>query len=211
MNAFVELWRASFHAVNLPATLLLLFVIIYWALILLGMLDLSSFDVDLPDLDAEMDGDVAHPHVDAFLEYFNVRHIPVTIVLTFFSISLWFVGVLANYYVHGNKSLLLGAAIFTGNLIFSGHVAKFVTLPMVPLFRGMRAHESSNKNLIGTRVVVSSSRVDAGFGQAELQEEGPAILLNVRSENEVLHKGDEAVILQHIPEKDLYLITPLEI
>jgi len=211
MNAFVELWQASFHAVNLPATLLLLFMLIYWTLILLGMLDLSSFDVDLPDLETEMESDLAHPQVDAFLEYFNVRHIPVTIVLTFFSLSLWFVGVVANYYLHGNRSLLLGLAIFAGNCIVSAHVAKFVTLPMVPLFRGMRAHESSNKNLIGARVVVTTSRVDSDFGQAELQEEGPAILLNVRSENEVLHKGDEAVILQHNPEKDLYLITPLEI
>lgn len=211
MSALLELWQASVHPVNLPATLLLLFMLIYWSLILLGMLDLSSFDIDLPEFESEMESDFAHPHVDAFLEYFNVRHIPVTIVLTFFSLSLWFVGVMANYYLHGNRSLLLGVAIFVGNAIFSGHVAKFVTLPMVPLFRSMRKYESSERNLVGARVVVTTSRVDASFGQAELQEEGPAILLNVRSDNEVLHKGDEAVILEHKPEKDLYLITPLEI
>lgn len=211
MNQFVELWQASFHPVNLPGTILLLLVVVYWVTILLGVMDLSSFDVDLPDLDADLEVDVAHPQVDAFLEYFNVRHIPVTIMLTFFALSFWFVGVVANHLIHNTSSLLLGAAIFAGNLVVSSHVAKFVTLPMVPLFKSLRKYESSKKDLVGARVIVTSSKVDETFGQADFHDEGPSITLNVRAENEVLLKGEEAVILHHQPERDLYIITKLEI
>jgi hypothetical protein len=47
---FIE---ACFHVVNLPATLLLILVVLYWLTVIIGALDLTAFDLDLPDLDLE--------------------------------------------------------------------------------------------------------------------------------------------------------------
>ena len=53
MSAWAEVYHAAFHLVNLPATLLLILVLCYWGTVILGVMDLSTRDVDLPDVDME--------------------------------------------------------------------------------------------------------------------------------------------------------------
>jgi len=212
MNAFVELWHASFHVVNLPATLLLLSVLLYWLTVIFGVMDLSSLDIDLPEFEVDPDSglEMGHGGFDALFEYFNIRHVPISIFVTFFAVSLWGTGMLANDFLKSEHVPLLGLAVFGVNLVWSSHVAKFITQPMVPLFKSMHKDASSKRNLIGARVVVTSSKADPSFGQAEIREDGAPITLNVRTEGEEIPKGAEAVIFQHQPEKDIYIITPME-
>jgi len=212
MSGFAELYHASTQGMNLPATLLLLLVVLYWFTVMFGVLDLSSLDVDLDASGPEGGMEGAEPSgFDALLEYFNIRQVPVSIVVSFFALSFWMVGVFANHALHDTRSGLLGLAVFILNVPFSAHVAKWVTRPMVPIFRAMRKDAESVRDLCGERVFVTSSTADAKFGIAEIRCEGAPITLNVRTEGDVLPKGTEAVILQHDPEKDTYLITPLEL
>jgi hypothetical protein len=212
MSTLIEFGQAAFHVVNLPATLLLLMVVLYWITVIAGAMDVTTFDVDLPDVDGdfEMGAEAAHPTLDAFFEYFNLKHVPISIFLTFFALPFWACSMMFNELVHSRTVPLLGLAVFAVNLPVSLHAAKAITWPMVPIFKQMKKDVSSNRDLIGSRVVVTSSTADAAFGLAEIVEEGAPITLNVRTEGETLPKGTEAVILQHIPEKDVYLITPLE-
>ncbi len=218
MNGFIQLWHASIHVVNLPYTLLLLLVVLYWLVVLAGMLDVDSIDLDAtcPDVaGADADGaDFDIPTAGFFgglLEYLNLRKVPLSIVVSLFALSLWIIGVLANHHLHGTRSGLLGLAVLVPNILLSAHVAKFATLPLVPLFRGMRAAASSSRDLVGTRVIVTSSKVDATFGQAEIREVGAPITLMVRTEGgEILARGAEAVILRSEPEKSVHIITQLE-
>jgi hypothetical protein len=166
--------------------------------------------VDVTGPEGGMEG--AQPSgFDALLEYFNIRQVPVSIFVSFFALSLWMVGVFANHSLHDTRSGLLGLLVFAVNVPLSAHVAKWVTLPLVPLFRAMRKDAESVRDLGGERVIVTSSAADAHFGIAEIRCEGAPITLNVRTEGDVLPKGTEAVILQHDPDKDTYLITPLEL
>ncbi len=210
MESFVQLWHASFHLANLPYTLLLLLVLLYWICVLIGALDLSSLDVDLPEGDGGAPASTAGGF-DGILEYFNLRKVPLSIVVSFFALSLWVVGVLANHFIHGTSSKLLGLALVVPNIIVSAHVAKFITAPLVPLFRSMRGDAMERRDLVGTRVIVTSSKADATFGQAEIREVGAPILLNVRTEGEILPRGSEAVILHTNPDTRIHIITKLEI
>jgi hypothetical protein len=188
---------------TLPYTLLLGTVLIYWFTVMFGVLDLSSLDMDLPDADADVGGaEGVHPGFDALLEYFNIRHVPVSIVVSFFSLSLWVVGVLANHALHDTSSLLLGALVFAANLVFSGHVAKWVTAPLVPLFKAMRKDAESVTDLSGRRVVVTSSRDDK---LARLRELGADVTVNYRTEPEwgkrvAAQTGGVDVVLENVPE-----------
>ena len=214
MSGFVQLFHASGNIVNLPYTLLLGFVLIYWVTVMIGMFDLSSLDFDLGELDGDS-GDLAGSGTagmfDGFLEYFNLRKIPISIFVSFLALSLWMIGVFANQQLHNSHSLLLGFGVFIANIIISSHVAKLICLPLLPLFKNMNAHMSDNRNLTGSRVIITSSTADPTFGQAEIQEEGSPITLLVRTDGKTLNKGDEAVILQKDLEKDIYTITKLEI
>lgn len=209
MNNLIDLFQAGFQTVNLPATLLLLLVLIYWLTVIFGVMDLSSLDVDLPETEVEAgaDGGV----FQAFLEYFNIRYVPVSIMISLYALSFWVISMVANEYVNPIKSGLIGLVIFLVNIPVSAHVAKWAGAPLVPLFRGMRKEVSGKRKMIGCRVVVTSSKADADFGQAEISGDGPPITLSVRTEGEVIPKGVEAVILSYQEEANVYTITSMEI
>ncbi|MCC5849492.1 MAG: DUF1449 family protein [Verrucomicrobia bacterium] len=212
MSSLLEFYHAAFHVVNLPATLLLMLVVLYWITVIFGVLDLSSLDFDLPEI--EIEGDVGtemgHTGFDAFFEYFNIKYVPISIFVSFFALAFWVTGMIANEMLGGRELPLIGLGVFGVNLITSVHAAKFITWPMVPIFKQMRLDVSDKRDLIGSRVVVTSSKADASFGQADIVDEGAPITLNVRTEGEEIPKGTEAVILQHQKERDIYIITPME-
>lgn len=211
----VLLWHASMHISNLFSSLLLLFVMVYWVIVLCGLLDVDAFDFDL-DLDAGdadgMDAASAGGH-EGLLEYLNLRKVPLSLVVSIFAISLWLFGVLANHFVHNTSSGWLGLAIFVPNVLVSAHVAKFATMPLVPLFRSMHKDIAEVRDRVGTRVRITSSKADARFGQAEMLApgDGPAIVLSVRTEGEVLPKGTEAVVIGEDADKQVYVVSQLEV
>jgi hypothetical protein len=209
MNQMRELFEASFNVVNLPATLLLIVVLLHWLIVMVGAMDMISLESELDfDLETETDGaDIG----DWLLDYFNARYVPLSILLSIFSLSFWVISMYANWYIHQNQSGLLGLAIFAGNLVISSHIAKFTTAPLLPIFKSMKEQMSSKLNLVGKQAVVTSSKADAKFGQAQVRLDGPEITLNVRTEGEELLRGTEVVILQHEQATDIYIITQLEI
>lgn len=212
MPSMSEFFDACFHVVNLPATLFLLLILLYWATVIFGVLDLSSLDVDMPELDADT-GDLGGESVEmeGMLEYFNIRYVPASIVISLFGLSLWIISMIANDLLNPGRVGIIGLGILIGNILVSGHIAKFASAPMVPLFKGIRSQVSAKKELVGSTVIVTSSKVDHQFGQAEIRGDGPPITLNVRTEGEeVLQKGEEAVILQQQSETEHYIITTLE-
>ncbi len=107
----VEFLELCFTSVNLPFTILLILVFIYWVFFIVGAVGLDSLDLDFDafDLDADVDVDV-DAHLDAhggghaghssgmfvsMLRFFNVGDIPLMIWATFFAFfsglaRLWF-------------------------------------------------------------------------------------------------------------------------
>lgn len=209
----VQLWQASIHIANLFSTLLLLLVVIYWVVVLCGALDVDALDLDFESGDADGVEVGTSTGSEGLLEYLNIRRVPLSIVISIFALSLWLVGVLANHYLHHTSSALLGLAIFVPNVIISAHVAKFVTMPLVPLFRSMQANIAKVQDMIGTRVRISSSKADAAFGQAEVlsRANGPSVVLSVRTDGDLLPKGTEAVVVSEIVDKGVYIVSKLEV
>lgn len=211
----VQLWHASVHISNLFSSLLLLLVVLYWVVVLCGVLDVDTLDLDM-DLDAG-DADGVETGVsggnEGLLEYLNLRKVPLSIVVSIFAISLWLLGVLANHYLHNTSSTLLGLIVFVPNVLISAHIAKFVTMPLIPLFRSMNADIAEVRDMAGTRVRITSSKADAKFGQAEVisREDGPSVVLSVRTEGEVLPKGTEAVVVCEDVDKRVYVVSKLEV
>lgn len=213
----VALWHASVHISNLFSSLLLLLVVLYWVIVICGVLDVDALDLDMDlDLDA---GDADGMEVDVsggsegLLEYLNLRKVPLSIMVSIFTLSLWLLGVLANHYLHNTSSALLGLVVFVPNVLISAHIAKFVTMPLVPLFRSMNQDIAVVRDMAGTRVRITSSKADAKFGQAVVlaPEDGPAVVLSVRTEGEVLPKGTEAVVVSEDVDKRVYVVSKLEV
>jgi hypothetical protein len=213
MTEMKELFDASFNVVNLPATLLLILILLHWIIVIVGAMDMISLESEL-DFEMDLDGEAESGGWDKgdwVLDYLNAKYVPLSILLSVFALSFWTISMYANWYIHRNQSGLLGMAIFFVNLIISAHIAKFCTAPLVPMFKSLREQMSAKMDLLGKRAVVTSSKADAKFGQAQIRLDGPEITLNVRTEGEELPRGTEVVILSHEEATDTYIITQLEI
>ena len=82
---------------------------------------------------------------------------------------------------------------------------------MKSVFKAIRKEVSEERVLMGTRCVVTSSTVDAKFGQVEIRGNGAPITLSAVTEGEILKKGDEAVILSEDNARGICVVTKLEL
>lgn len=74
-----ELFEYTFSGINLIPTILLIFVLIYWLIVLIGLIDMNSIDVDVDtDADLDMDTDIdvdTDVHVDTHVEVDTHLHV----------------------------------------------------------------------------------------------------------------------------------------
>lgn len=209
-----EVLEAALAAVNLPYTVFLGLILLYWLSVMVGVLDLDLFNVDLEaDADVDTDVDAVVPGLGgvglAVLQFLHVGTVPLTLLLSFFALSLWVFSLLSNYYLH-NQSLLVASVLFVPNVCVSLCVTKCITLPFRALFRTLHNERQATPEILGQVCVVKTSKVDATSGQAEMASNGAPLLLNVRTAGgEVLGKGDEALIVQFNENTNTYIVARL--
>jgi hypothetical protein len=210
-----ELLELSVSPANLPFTILLGLVLLYWTCVILGALDIELFDVDL-DLGGDLNADVGAdaPAVGgggmALLQFFHVGTVPLSILLSFFILSLWIISVVANYYL-GSGSLLVVLFLLVPNVIASLFFTKLFTLPIRALFRRLESECHELETVIGKICTVKSKRVGLR-GQAEVPTGGAPLLLNVRtSGGEVIERGTEAIIVDYDKAHHVYTVRKLDI
>ena len=208
-----ELLRAAISTVNLPYTILLGLIVLYWISVILGFFDLDLFDFDLDtDVDADVDVDIGGLGGIgiAVLKFFHVGQMPITILISFFALSTWVISVLANYYYNSNSNFLFSLLFFVPNVIISLFVTKFCTLPFRALFVKLNKEGEDTEEVVGRMCVVTSSRVDSKFGQAEIRTAAAPLQLNVRTlGDEVLEKGEEVPVVQEDPGRNFYIVSRL--
>ncbi len=216
-----ELIQVAFLPVNLFFTVLLLLVILYWLSVILGAIDLSSFDLDLDidadvDVDADLDVDVdADVDADAgttsgwmagALHFFNFGKMPFMVIMTVVIMSGWLLSILSNYYL-GKGSIAFAIALFVPILFVSLIIAKVVTTPLIPIFKRL----DSNAEAIDYVGMICRLKLPASaskFGQAEVLIDGAPNLIYVKTQNDedLINNGEEAVIIGKTEDERYYLI-----
>ena len=90
----MELVEHAFSGVNLLYTILLMMVLVYWLIVILGLIDLDAFDLDL---DADVDGGLdAHEGGFSWLAYFNVGEAPIMFFVSIVTLVMWVVSMQVN-------------------------------------------------------------------------------------------------------------------
>ncbi|WP_046247235.1 hypothetical protein [Hymenobacter terrenus] len=208
-----EVLLAAIAPPNLIPTGLLVFVLLYWLTVIVGLLDLKTVDLSISDHNHfYYDGHIPHDGIstswlNGALAFFNLGRIPLMVFLSFVFLPLWAGSVLVNYYT-GNTSLLLGLAFLLPLFIGSLFVAKFLTLPFVRLFTALEKDHDAGAVAIGKVCTVLLPTTTEQLGQASVRIDGAPLMLNVRSTNAPLAKGETALVIDFDTARRCYLIEP---
>ena len=231
-----EFLQACVSPVNLVLSVLLGLCLLYWILVVFGFLATETFDLDADldaDVDADADLDLetdvdADADVDmdtdaevaghgggiggaglAVLRFMNVGDAPLMVVLTVLVLVMWIISVSAYEWI-GGWSLLLQFAMLVPVFLVAAALTKLLTQPVKHIFRRMREEERAQQHLdlLGKMCRVVSNEATESYGQAEFATDGAPLLLNVRlSEGAAaLNRGDEAVIVSHDRNRNVYII-----
>lgn len=236
----LELFYESIRPANLPYTIFLGLVMLYWLTVLIGALDLDFLNIDLDadadldldvdidlDVDADLDVDVdADADLDADADgevstgggwfvstasFFNVGKVPFMIFLSFLVLATWLTSVLSNYYL-GHKPWLPWA-ILIPNLIVGLMATKLLTAPFVSSFSKMNQSGPQNKSFIGKICTVVLDVRPGKKGQADLEIQEDHYLLKIKAQDASasLKKGEKALIIELEEETDTFIVTEFNV
>jgi hypothetical protein len=223
----MELLTESVRLANLPFTILLGVMIVYWLLMSLG---LFSFDTGAEaDVHADFHGDVhtdvhmdAHADADTdghvettaepglisgFFQFLNIGQVPMMVVFSVMILCLWMISMALNYYWSDGTALRW--ALFLGaNLVVTCILTHFLTQPFKVLFKALNKEYGEHAPIVGRTCTVMTSEATAQFGQAQIETGGSPILINIRtSGDEVLKKGDTGLVIKEDQEKSIYSVV----
>ncbi|MDG1518177.1 MAG: DUF1449 family protein [Flavobacteriales bacterium] len=211
-----------FSAANIIPTLIFCFVMSYWVLVIFGALDLSSFDVELDidfetdiSLDVEMDyeaelgatGENDISFLNNVLKFFNLGDIPLMVFLSFWVIPTLFGTVYIND-ILGIQSFFFSLITLLPIGFVSLFIAKFTTIPFVKIFRSLENQSETSGDLLGRIVTIKYPITETKMGQAEAFINGGNFLLNVKTNQGNIEKGEQAMIVKFISKDDCYLVEP---
>ncbi|MEM9480773.1 MAG: hypothetical protein AAGA58_14050 [Verrucomicrobiota bacterium] len=227
-----EIIEEAIRAYNLPLTILLGIVLGYWVFVAIGVASADAFDVDLDmdmeggiDLDADLDldvdaeidadtGDLPEAHhgnvLHAVLRFVNAADVPLMVILSILSLSLWSIAVTANHYLNPGHSVLIATGLFAVNFIASIFVTKAVTAPLRPLMRALKKGADNHEPVVGSVGVVKTSEVTERHGQIGIDRDGTDLLLNARVAPgaPAIGKGVSVLVVDEDKENLIYTVKP---
>lgn len=205
----LEVFSEAIRPINLPFTILLGVVVLYWTLVAVGAFGLD-FGAD-GDIDADVGMDAADSEIGWFshlLNFINVGEVPITIVLSFLTLCVWILSIVVNYYWTAG-SMSLGLAALLPIFAVSAVVTRYLTLPFRPLMRAMN-REPEHLPIVGRTCLITTSEATPQFGQAQIATKGAPILINVRTlEEQPLPRGTTGLVVRKDDAKDVFYVVPV--
>ncbi len=234
-----ELLNTATSHVNIILTFLLVFTVIYWLLMVIGLVDFESVDLDLDfeadidgEIDIDVDSDINTPSVNAPtqldglgdglvkdnvrrkwyhgpLAFYGVGTIPLTILLSILFVSMWIISIVLTQQF-GIHTWPAGLISLIPTFIAGLAITKLFGLPLRPLFRKIKEGEAKQINFIGKTCEIEINADRNTLGQAIVLIDGDVLKISVKSTNEPIMKSEKAIIIEEIKEKNYYLIEKFE-
>ncbi|MGI0118385.1 hypothetical protein [Zooshikella sp. RANM57] len=193
-------------------SVLLAFILAYWLLSLIGLLD-----IDILDLDIDIDGDVEFTgltgSISGLLISCGLTGVPLTIVISLLVLLSWIITYFTDFFllqllepnwIHH----LLGLACIVISFLISVPITAHIIQPLRPLFQ---THDSRLGSIVGTTCIVTSSKVDEHFGRAEIKKDNDVIIIHIRSsEPNSIRKGDNVLIIDCDTERNIYNVASID-
>ncbi|MCA9121813.1 MAG: hypothetical protein H6822_07010 [Planctomycetaceae bacterium] len=204
-----ELIETAFTPTVMPATVLLLVVSLYWSIAVFGGLGLDLLDFDL-DFDADFDADSVFDSIMSAgavtLRFLNIGQLPINIWISVFAIAFWTISMLWRS-PEGATAVLTIVAMVVRNGAVALLPTKVLTQPLRGKFEPIEPKEAAD--LIDHVGVVTTAEVTPRGGQARFDSAASPLLLNVRSAQTVLAKGEQVRIVDYDSASQIYTVERL--
>lgn len=211
MSEFIHIIYSS---PNIIPTFILSFCVLYWLIVIIGIIDLDMIDIDV-DIDADADTDITGGSeagvawLNKALHFFNLGRIPFMLWLSIIGLMTWFAVITVNY-ILGNQSFLLGLVIFMIALISVMFIAKPLMYPLVKMFDALESNDGL-KSVIGQIAEVIYPDKNGKPGEVEINHDGSRIRIFAlpASKDIVLIRNQKVLVIA--PSDDdpkIYLVEP---
>ncbi len=204
-------------------TMLLGVVAAYWLFVIAGALELDVLEGlhgagESADAAVGAGIEAAHAHAHllegADLTVFDalgIRGVPLTVWLSGFILFAW-AGTLLGMHAFGASLAAFVGPFAAGALIaLAAMVVSIAATAIVvrPLRRFSVVHGAvANRSLVGKLCTVTTMRVDRDFGQAEIEDGGAGLLVQVRcAEANDLTRGSKALVFDYDSEAGVFHVA----
>jgi hypothetical protein len=214
-----ELLTESIKPVNLPFTILLGVMVLYWVFYLLGalgsdVLDFMGLDLD-GDVDLDANGDLSaegsHGGLASFLRFFHLGELPVVVIFSVLILCMWILSLLINRLLNTSQ-LWVAAVLFVPILLAGLMITKALITPFVPWLKQVFDQTGDVIEVVGKTCVITSMEATAKYGQAEIKQQGAPLVLNVKTrEGTTLRKGEEAIVYEYEKATNTYLVAEFDL
>lgn len=216
----LELLHASISPHQLPLTALLALVVLYWLLIVAGLIDLET---DMGgdaggEADFNPDTDATHGHGAStggiFVtagRFFGFADVPIVVWGSFLALFMWFSSLVLNHLYNPGGIPATALLLLLPNLPMSALATKLTTIPIAKLFKAMADADTEAETVVGRTGVVVSVDVDERGGQLQIAGLGAPVLVNVRTRpgENTFKKGDEAKVTQASVDNSFFYIESI--
>lgn len=209
-----DLFFECIKANNLPISMLLGLVVLYWSLMIFGIVGFEGLDAEIgidadADLDAGVDGHVDGGVASDVLTFFHLGEVPLMILATFFVFVLWVCTMTTNHYWNPDWEWMTSAQFLVPNLFVSLVATKLFAMPLAPLFREMNKTEAPK--VVGSFGRVNTGYLDGKFGEVAIEQDGPVIVVNAITENgQKLPRDTEVKVIRFVDETGVYIVEPVK-
>lgn len=185
---------------QLPYTIILGFLLLYWILVLAGAFNFEFFGVDV---DADLDA--PEGPFQWFLALFNIGELPVMIVVSFIVVGLWTTAMITGMLMPQGVSTFFRLAFLPVNVLVGALVAIPMIKPVAWLFRQNEASREVIREE-GSLAHLRSALEPEAMGQAMIDRQGAPVMLNVKlaAGESAMGAGTEVVVVSK--EGDFYRV-----
>jgi hypothetical protein len=178
-------------------SILLAVILLYWLFVILGALDIDAFgDIDIGD----------------FFHHAGIVGMPFGMIISILIFIFWVLVVPLTQYIvlllpWFYWQLVTGSVILIGSFWLSMYLTLWTIRPLQHLL-----HNSEklihHRDLLGSTCLITTSRVDEKFGQAEYDDGGAGLIINVYADTpNTLSRHDTALIIEYNADTQSYTVA----
>ncbi|GAB2199009.1 DUF1449 domain-containing protein [Sessilibacter sp. MAH4] len=192
-------------------TFFLLVSVCIWLLTFVGVIGFDSMEVDIPGSESAGTDSSIGQVLGGLLGKLGLSGIPITITITLSSLIGWLISYYVSYFfvsllpegiIRTLVSLPLVVVLVLVSLIATATVLRPFQQYFIP------SEQKTINKIVGMIASVRTSRVDANYGEAFLDDSGAGLILKVRcfEPNDIAY-DDKVVILDYLEEQNAYLVV----